>query len=123
MPKEDENIYFSSDLWRGGVISLVFESDEIPTPEDFSISFLEVETPDEDWSLVNGYYFRGSKITIYHYLALHFWFFVVSAGFSSMKGPHSLKNCSRRRISSRTSPDGFSIWRSLSRISGPLVII
>lgn len=62
MPKEDENIYFSSDLWRGGVISLVFESDEIPTPEDFSISFLEVETPDEDWSLVNGYYFRGSKI-------------------------------------------------------------
>lgn len=67
-PEEEQNIYFSSDLWKGGVISLVFESDKIPTPEDFSISFLEVETPNEDWSLVNGYYFRGSKIEPYDVL-------------------------------------------------------
>ncbi len=67
-PNSDRNIYFSSDQWRGGVISLVFESDEIPTPKDFCLSYFEVETPDEDWSLVNKYYFRGKELEISDHL-------------------------------------------------------
>ena len=67
-PEEDKNIYFSVDEWRGGVVCLDFEADETPSSKDFSISYYEVETPDEDWSLINKYYLRGRELESYDYL-------------------------------------------------------
>lgn len=67
-PEEDKNIYFSVDEWRGGVVCLDFEADETPSSKDFSISYYEVETTDEDWSLINKYYLRGRELESYDYL-------------------------------------------------------
>jgi hypothetical protein len=66
--EEDEIIYLSVDESKGGVVSIVFESDSTPTPKDFSITYGSVETPDGDWDFIDKYFYLGTELEIYESL-------------------------------------------------------
>jgi|APGre2960657373_1045057.scaffolds.fasta_scaffold06604_3 hypothetical protein len=68
IPEPGEIIYFSVDRAKGGFVYFDFESDEVPQPKDFSVSYGVVEESDGDWDYVNKYYFKGKELEITDYI-------------------------------------------------------
>ena len=62
------NLFLSIDENKGGVFSLVFESDTVPTPKDFTYSTGSIDTPDGDYDFINQIFFKGQPLEIDEYL-------------------------------------------------------
>ena len=60
--EEGDNIYVSVDENKGGIFEYEFESDEIPTVEDFTYCNGSVDFPDGDWDYIDRIYFKGKEI-------------------------------------------------------------
>jgi hypothetical protein len=69
-PSEDgpKNVYLSVDENKGGLYQMEFESDEVPTKEDFTYSVGNIETPDGDWDFISKIFFKGKELEIVEWL-------------------------------------------------------
>jgi hypothetical protein len=69
-PNEDgsNNIYLSVDENKGGMFTMTFESDEVPTPKDFTYTKGRIETPDGDWDFISKILFKGVELEVTDWL-------------------------------------------------------
>ncbi len=67
-PEENKNVYISVDESKGGLFYCEFESDELPIPSDFACSPSSVDTPDDEWDIIDSIYFKGQKLEVTDYL-------------------------------------------------------
>mgnify|MGYP003322762047 CR=1 FL=1 len=63
-----DNILCSFDENKGGIYEFVFDSDTVPTPEDFYYTNGCIETPEGDWDYVDKIFFKGKELEIEDYL-------------------------------------------------------
>lgn len=57
-----ENVMLIIDENKGGIYSFDFESDEIPTANDFSIMGGTVDTPEGDWDFISRIFFKDQLL-------------------------------------------------------------
>ena len=69
-PNEDgsNNVYLSVDENKGGLYGMTFESDEVPTPKDFTYTVGNIETPDGDWDFISKILFKGQELEVTDWL-------------------------------------------------------
>jgi len=70
-PTEDksvENVLLIVDENKGGLELYEFESEEIPTPEDFTTLSGSIATPDGDWDFISKIFFKGNELEVVDYL-------------------------------------------------------
>jgi hypothetical protein len=69
-PNEDgsNNVYLSVDENKGGLYQMTFESDEVPTKEDFTYTVGNIETPDGDWDFISKILFKGNELEVVEWL-------------------------------------------------------
>jgi hypothetical protein len=69
-PNEDgsNNVYLSVDENKGGLYQMTFESDEVPTKEDFTYTVGNIETPDGDWDFISKILFKGNELEVTDWL-------------------------------------------------------
>lgn len=69
-PNEDgsNNVYLSVDENKGGLYGMTFESDEVPTPKDFTYTVGNIETPDGDWDFISKILFKGQELEVIDWL-------------------------------------------------------
>jgi hypothetical protein len=58
-PTEENDVWFSVDEYKGGICSYEFESEEVPTIQDFKYTLSDVETPDDYWEIIDEIMFKG----------------------------------------------------------------
>ena len=65
-PDEDgeKNILLFLEENKGVVYGFNLESEEVPTPKDFSYIRGSIETPDGDWDFVDKVFFKGTELEI-----------------------------------------------------------
>ena len=63
-----DNILCSFDENKGGIYEFAFDSDTVPTPEDFYYTNGCIETPEGDWDYVDKIFFKGKELEIEDYL-------------------------------------------------------
>ena len=63
-----DNIVFYVEENKGGMFYFEFESEEVPKPEDFSVTAGSIETPDGDWDFCDKFYFKGVELEIVDWL-------------------------------------------------------
>jgi hypothetical protein len=70
IPNEDgsNNVYLSVDENKGGLYGMTFESDEVPTPKDFTYTVGNIETPDGDWDFISKILFKGQELEVIDWL-------------------------------------------------------
>jgi hypothetical protein len=70
IPNEDgsNNVYLSVDENKGGLYGMTFESDEVPTPKDFTYTVGNIETPDGDWDFISKILFKGKELEVTDWL-------------------------------------------------------
>ena len=69
--KENESILLSVDERKTLFPYQVFESDEIPTIDDFAYSTNFLKSPDNTWMYVNRVFFKGQILDILSYSTFH----------------------------------------------------
>jgi hypothetical protein len=62
---DNKNILFIVDEFKGGISDYVFESGEVPTPEDFSYQIGGIETPDGEWEFISKVFFKTTELEVY----------------------------------------------------------
>jgi hypothetical protein len=69
-PKEDEprNVYLSVDENKGGLYYMEFETDEIPSPQDFTFTTGSIETPNGDWDFIDKIFYKGEELEVTDWL-------------------------------------------------------
>jgi hypothetical protein len=69
-PKEDEprNVYLSVDENKGGLYYMEFETDEVPSPNDFTYTTGSIETPNGDWDFIDKVFYKGEELEIVDWL-------------------------------------------------------
>lgn len=69
-PKEDEprNVYLSVDENKGGLYYMEFESEEAPSPKDFTYTTGSIETPNGDWDFIDKVFYKGEELEIVDWL-------------------------------------------------------
>ncbi|MFK7946835.1 MAG: hypothetical protein AB8G11_04545 [Saprospiraceae bacterium] len=65
--RENEGILLSVDERKTRFPYRVFESDEVPTIEDFTYSVNYLKSPDNTWTYVNRVFFKGQVLDIFTY--------------------------------------------------------
>lgn len=65
--RENEGILLSVDERKTRFPYRVFESDEVPTIEDFTYSVNYLKSPDNTWTYVNRVFFKGQILDIFTY--------------------------------------------------------
>jgi len=63
--KEVDNIFATFDENKGGVVDFEFESDTVPTLEDFCYQHGDIGTPDGDWDFVSKIFFKKEELEVY----------------------------------------------------------
>lgn len=63
-----ENILFICDESKGGVVELLFQSEEIPSPKDFCCLSGDVTTPEGVWDFISKYFYKGHLLEVYDHL-------------------------------------------------------
>lgn len=63
-----ENVLIIIDENKGGLHEYVFESDEIPQPNDFTYMGGSIDTPDGDWDFVSRVFFKRQLLEIEDHL-------------------------------------------------------
>ena len=63
-----DNLLIIIDENKGGIWEMEFESDEVPTPKDFSWQSGSVDTPDGDWDFVSRIFFRKQLLEVADHL-------------------------------------------------------
>lgn len=61
---EEENILLFLEEGKGVVCGYNFESEEVPTPEDFSYIPATIGTPEQDWDIIDKVFFKGGELEI-----------------------------------------------------------
>lgn len=62
-----ERILFCIDEWKGALFYMAFETDDVPTLQDFAYSGNCIETPDDEWDFVEELYFKGKRLNVTDY--------------------------------------------------------
>lgn len=60
----NENILLFLEENKGIVYGFNFESEEVPTPKDFSYIRGSIDTPDGDWDFVDKIFFKGTELEV-----------------------------------------------------------
>lgn len=71
IPEEMEgvdNVFVIFDENKGGIWSMDFESDELPTIKDFSYQSGSVDTPDGDWDFISRIFFKNQLLEVTDHL-------------------------------------------------------
>ena len=70
LPNQDgpNNILLMIDENKGGLYYMNFESDDIPTPHDFTFTNGCIVTPEGDWDYIDKILFKGVELEIDDYL-------------------------------------------------------
>ena len=70
LPNQDgpNNILLMIDENKGGLYYMNFESDDIPTPHDFTFTNGCIVTPEGDWDYIDKILFKGVELEIEDYL-------------------------------------------------------
>lgn len=70
LPNQDgpNNILLMIDENKGGLYYMNFESDDIPTPHDFTFTNGCIATPEGDWDYIDKILFKGVELEIEDYL-------------------------------------------------------
>ena len=63
-----ENVLIIIDENKGGLHEYVFESDEVPQPNDFTCMSGSVDTPDGDWDFISRVFFKRQLLEIEDHL-------------------------------------------------------
>lgn len=61
---EEENILLFLEEGKGVVYGFNFESDEVPTPKDFSVTPGTIGTPEQDWDIIDKVFFKGKELEV-----------------------------------------------------------
>lgn len=61
---EEENILLFLEEGKGIVYGFNFESEEVPTPKDFSIIPGTIGTPEQDWDIIDKVFFKGNELEV-----------------------------------------------------------
>jgi hypothetical protein len=69
--KEGEGLLLAVDEYKTLFPYRVFESDEVPTIEDFAYSLNFLKSPDNTWVYVNRIFFKGQVLDILTYSTFH----------------------------------------------------
>jgi len=64
----NNNVLLIIDENKGGLFFMDFESEETPSPKDFSLIGGSVETLDGDWEFIDKIFFKGVELEIVDYL-------------------------------------------------------
>ena len=59
-----DNILFIADENKGGIGQFIFESDEVPTPQDFCVLGGGIETPEGEWDIISKYFYKGQLLEV-----------------------------------------------------------
>jgi hypothetical protein len=63
-----ENVFIIFEENKGGIWEMEFESDETPTPNDFSYQSGSVDTPDGDWDFISKIFFKNRLLEVTDHL-------------------------------------------------------
>lgn len=63
-----DNILFVADENKGGVVQLKFNSNEIPSSNDFCALEGMIETPEGDWDFISNYFYKGQLLEVHDHL-------------------------------------------------------
>lgn len=63
-----ERLLFCVDENKGGLFYMEFETDEVPTVQDFAYYGNCIEAPNSDWDFIEELFFKGKKLEITDYL-------------------------------------------------------
>jgi hypothetical protein len=61
---KEENILLFLEEGKGLVYGFNFESDEVPTPKDFSYIPGTIGTPEQDWDIIDKVFFKGKELEV-----------------------------------------------------------
>ena len=61
-PSVENDVWFSVDEYKGGICSHEFESEEVPTIQDFTYTLSDIETPDDYWEIIDEIMFKGGVL-------------------------------------------------------------
>ena len=61
-PPVENDIWFSVDEYKGGICSHEFESEEVPTIQDFTYTISDIDTPNDYWEIVDEIMFKGEVL-------------------------------------------------------------
>lgn len=69
-PKENKprNVYLSVDENKGGLYYMEFETDEVPSPKEFTYTTGSIETPNGDWDFIDKIFYKGKELEIVDWL-------------------------------------------------------
>jgi hypothetical protein len=59
-----DNVLLIIDENKGGIWTMEFESDEVPTPKDFCWQSGSVDTPDGDWDFISRIFFKKQLLEV-----------------------------------------------------------
>ena len=62
------NLYLSVDENKGGLYYMEFETDEVPSPNDFTYTTGSIETPNGDWDFIDKVFYKGEELEIVDWL-------------------------------------------------------
>lgn len=63
-----ENVLLIIDEQKGGIYEMEFESDEVPTPQQFSLMGGSIDTPEGEWDFVSKIFFKDTDLEITEWL-------------------------------------------------------
>jgi len=63
-----DNVLFIADENKGGIVQFSFESETVPTPQDFCVLGGAVETPEGEWDFISKYFYKGQLLEEEDYL-------------------------------------------------------
>ena len=58
------NVLFIADENKGGIVQFLFESDSVPTPQDFCVLGGGIETPEGEWDIISKYFYKGQLLEV-----------------------------------------------------------
>jgi hypothetical protein len=59
-----DNILLIVEKNKGGIVDFLFESDEVPTANNFCVLGGEIETPDGDLDFISKYFYKGLPLEV-----------------------------------------------------------
>jgi hypothetical protein len=63
-----DNVLFIADENKGGITQFIFESDTVPTPQDFCVLGGSIETPEGEWDIISKYFYKGELLEVEDHL-------------------------------------------------------
>ena len=61
---KEENVLLFLEEGKGLVYGFNFESEEVPTPKDFSYIPGTIGTPEQDWDIIDKVFFKGKELEV-----------------------------------------------------------